>query len=142
MFRASKLTGHEKLRFSLQHGAALPLTWLMRFYPYMNDESTHREDAVLQNEVLTVKEVAAYLRVSRVTVWRLCQRGTLRALRVGRHWRICREDLLDFVRGPQPPRLIALDSSTVAGDGKSPGIVENPEGTGDGPVNDLDDVDS
>jgi len=47
-----------------------------------------------QNELMTVKEVAAYLRVSRVTVWRWCQQGVLPAFRIGRDWRIRREELL------------------------------------------------
>jgi excisionase family DNA binding protein len=55
-----------------------------------------REENSLQNEVLTVKEVADYLRVSRVTAWRWCQQGTLPAFRIGRHWRIHRDDLLDI----------------------------------------------
>ncbi len=48
----------------------------------------------LANELLTVQEVAAYLRVSRVTVWRWCQQGILPAFRIGRNWRIRRDVLL------------------------------------------------
>jgi excisionase family DNA binding protein len=68
----------------------------------MGDGATHSKENILENEVLTVKEVAAYLRVSRVTVWRWCQRGTLPALRVGRNWRIHRDDLLNLLERPQP----------------------------------------
>jgi excisionase family DNA binding protein len=42
-------------------------------------------------ELLTVQEVAEHLRVSRVTVWRWCQKGTLPAFRISRHWRIPRD---------------------------------------------------
>lgn len=45
------------------------------------------------NEVLTVKEVATYLRVSRTTVWRWCHEGTLRSFRLGNAYRIHREEL-------------------------------------------------
>lgn len=48
----------------------------------------------LMNEILTVQEVANYLRVSRVTIWRWCKQGVLPASRIGRNWRINREDLL------------------------------------------------
>lgn len=48
----------------------------------------------LSNEILTVQEVANYLRVSRVTIWRWCKQGVLPASRVGRNWRIHREDLI------------------------------------------------
>jgi excisionase family DNA binding protein len=47
----------------------------------------------LANELLTVQEVAVYLRVSRVTVWRWCQQGILPAFRIGRNWRIRRDVL-------------------------------------------------
>lgn len=47
-----------------------------------------------QNELLTVREVAAYLRVSRVTAWRWCQQGIIPAFRIGRNWRVCRNELL------------------------------------------------
>jgi len=43
--------------------------------------------------VLTVNEVAAYLKISPTTVWRHCVRGQLPAFRVGRQWRVAREDL-------------------------------------------------
>lgn len=37
--------------------------------------------------VLTVAEVAAYLRISETTVWRWCHSGKLPAFRIGRSWR-------------------------------------------------------
>jgi excisionase family DNA binding protein len=60
--------------------------------------STQVNGNALQNELLTVKEVAEYLRVSRVTAWRWCQQGIIPAFRIGRNWRIRREDLLDLER--------------------------------------------
>lgn len=44
-------------------------------------------------EVLTVGEVATYLRVSETTVWRWCSNGRLPAFRIGRSWRVRRSDL-------------------------------------------------
>ena len=57
-------------------------------------ESTQSDQNFWDNELLTVSEVAAYLRVGRVTVWRWCKQGHLRASQVGHHWRIHRDDLL------------------------------------------------
>lgn len=48
-------------------------------------------------ELLTVAEVAAGLRVSRMTVYRLIHAGTLPALRVGKTYRIRRRDLEAFL---------------------------------------------
>ena len=39
-------------------------------------------------ELLTVQEVAQYLKLSRSTVWRWCQQGKLNAIKLGRSWRI------------------------------------------------------
>lgn len=38
--------------------------------------------------LLTVSEAAAYLRVSRATLWRWCQEGRVPALKIGHEWRI------------------------------------------------------
>ncbi len=59
----------------------------------MSDLSTNNKGNIWQNELLTVNEVAAYLRVSRVTVWRWCQQGVIPAFRIGRNWRVRRDDL-------------------------------------------------
>ena len=56
--------------------------------------SIPNEENAWGNELLTVKEVAAYLRVSRVTAWRWCQQGIIPAFRIGRNWRIRRDELL------------------------------------------------
>jgi excisionase family DNA binding protein len=60
----------------------------------MNGASTHSKGHIMENELLTVKEVAAYLRISRVTAWRWCQEGIIPAFRIGRSWRIRRDELL------------------------------------------------
>jgi excisionase family DNA binding protein len=74
--------------------------------------STQADGNALPNELLTVKEVADYLRVSRVTAWRWCQQGVIPAFRIGRNWRIRREDLLDLERASvySPKQPIALGS--------------------------------
>ena len=43
--------------------------------------------------MLTVKEVATYLRVSRTTVRRWCHEGTLKSFRLGHTYRIHHEEL-------------------------------------------------
>ena len=54
------------------------------------------QDNTLPNELLTVKEAAVYLRVSRVTAWRWCQQGVIPAFQVGRTWRIPKDELLEL----------------------------------------------
>ncbi len=43
--------------------------------------------------ILTVREVAAYLRLHAVTVYRMAQHGALPAFRVGRGWRFKRDQI-------------------------------------------------
>lgn len=50
-------------------------------------------------ELLTPKEVAGILRVSPRTVQRWVKEGKLRAVRVGKLWRIPREALEEFIYG-------------------------------------------
>jgi len=75
------------------------------FYPNKRFKPCWEAVDVLRKEILTVREVADYLRVSRVTVWRWCQEGTLPASRIGRNWRIRRDDLFQVLEERQPSRL-------------------------------------
>ena len=49
------------------------------------------------DEILTVPEVAKYLKVSRTTVWRWCNDGKLLAFKVGKNWRIHRSEIEKIV---------------------------------------------
>ena len=47
---------------------------------------------------LTIAEVAATMRVSKMTVYRLVHNGELPALRVGRSFRVTEEDVNEYLR--------------------------------------------
>src|SRR4028118_1660922 len=49
-------------------------------------------------ELLDTDDVAAYLGVGSVTVWRWCRDGVLPCLKIGRGWRIRREALEGFLK--------------------------------------------
>lgn len=53
------------------------------------------------DELLTVEEVAAYLRVSRTTVWRWCQAKKVPAFKIGREWRISAPVLAELMLAQQ-----------------------------------------
>lgn len=55
---------------------------------------------------LTVKEVADRLRVSKMTVYRLIQDGSLPAVRLGRSFRISRYEAFEYIKDSQyvPPQ--------------------------------------
>ncbi len=64
-------------------------------------EQTNQSSAthpVSPDELLTIAEVAIYLKLSRRTAWRWCKAGQLPAVKVGHQWRVARSDLENFVR--------------------------------------------
>ncbi len=59
------------------------------------------------DKLLTVPEVAAYLRLNRFTVYRMVARGELPAMRVSDQWRFKERDLeawLEQQKRPKTPR--------------------------------------
>lgn len=44
-------------------------------------------------EILTPDEVAAYLKISKKTVYKIVRSGALPAFKAGKHWRVRRADL-------------------------------------------------
>ena len=60
-----------------------------------------------EKDLLDAEDVARYLGVGPVTVWRWCRDGTLPCTKVGRGWRVRREALRDFLRrGERPGTLV------------------------------------
>jgi excisionase family DNA binding protein len=66
------------------------------------------------SDVMTIQEVASYLKVDYATAWRMCIVGTLRAFRVGQVWRIARADI-ERLMGRKPMRVVGQHSSQRAG---------------------------
>ena len=64
--------------------------------------------------VLTVKEVAEYLRVTPKTVYQLVKQGALKSFRVGRAVRFRRADVEDFV-AESATSSVATDQRSLFG---------------------------
>ncbi len=62
----------------------------------------------MPEDILTIREVADYLKVTERTLYRLVQEGKLPAFKVGNSWRFRREDLERWIsdqsRGTEPTR--------------------------------------
>lgn len=56
-------------------------------------------DSVLpsEGEILTVSEVARFLRVPKSTVYKLARVGELPASKIGKHWRFLRRDIHEWM---------------------------------------------
>jgi excisionase family DNA binding protein len=72
-----------------------------------NGKGTARE-----KELLAATDVAGMIGVKETTVYRWCKEGKLPCLKVGKHWRIRREALEDFLKESERPRTLVgqLDS--------------------------------
>jgi excisionase family DNA binding protein len=72
-----------------------------------NGKGTARE-----MELLAATDVAGMIGVKETTVYKWCKEGKLPCLKVGKHWRIRREALEDFLRESERPRTLVgqLDS--------------------------------
>ena len=53
------------------------------------------------NEVLNIKELSQYLKISRSTLYKLSQNGSLPGQKIGRHWRF-HKDTIDRWLGENP----------------------------------------
>ena len=70
-------------------------------------------------EIMTVEEVAAYLKVSKNTIRRWCVKGKLPAFKIEREWRIYREDLERVIRQSSYGQdKVQVPSPAIAGAGK------------------------
>ncbi len=58
----------------------------------------HTSGDISEVKFLTVAEVAATMRVSKMTVYRLVHSGELPAVRVGRSFRVTEEDVNEYLR--------------------------------------------
>jgi len=60
--------------------------------------ATNTTGDLSESTFLTIAEVAAMMRVSKMTVYRLVHGGELPALRVGRSFRVLEEDVNNYLR--------------------------------------------
>ena len=72
-----------------------------------NGKSTVRE-----TELLAAADVAGMIGVKETTVYKWCKEEKLPCLKVGKHWRVRREALEDFLKRSERPRTLVgqLDS--------------------------------
>jgi excisionase family DNA binding protein len=66
-----------------------------------NGKGTSRE-----TELLAATDVAELIGIKETTVYRWCKQGKLPCLKVGKHWRIRREALEDFLKRSERPRTL------------------------------------
>ena len=50
-----------------------------------------------EREIMTISQVADYLQISEVTTYKLVQEGRIPGFKIGRHWRVRRDDLREYI---------------------------------------------
>src|SRR5215207_2111737 len=70
-----------------------------------------------ETQLLAVADVAGMIGVKETTVYRWCSEEKLPCLKIGKHWRIRRGVLQDFLKQPdeRPGTLVGLLDSFLAG---------------------------
>jgi excisionase family DNA binding protein len=60
---------------------------------------THRKGVYspLEKEIMTITQVAEYLQISEMTTYKLVNEGKIEGFKIGRHWRVKKEDLTEFI---------------------------------------------
>ena len=54
--------------------------------------------------IMTIEELAVYLKLSKSTLYKLCQEGKVPGQKVGRHWRFHKEMIDQWIRGSEGTR--------------------------------------
>ncbi|MCX5894842.1 MAG: helix-turn-helix domain-containing protein [Proteobacteria bacterium] len=54
------------------------------------------------SEIMTINEVADFLKLSKITIYKLVQKGDIPAFRVGNSWRFQRDKIELMVTNPLP----------------------------------------
>lgn len=57
----------------------------------------------MNDQMMTLNEVAEFLKVSPRTVWTLLKEGAIQAARIGRQWRVRHEAVLEYVKSTERP---------------------------------------
>ncbi len=56
-----------------------------------------KEVVLMEPEIMTISQVAKYLQISEMTTYKLVQEGKLPGFKIGRHWRVRRNDLDEHI---------------------------------------------
>ncbi|MEO0514157.1 MAG: helix-turn-helix domain-containing protein [Planctomycetota bacterium] len=58
--------------------------------------------AQISHAVMTIDDLAAYLKLSKSTLYKLCQAGKVPGQKVGKHWRFHRDSIDTWLKQTRP----------------------------------------
>jgi excisionase family DNA binding protein len=65
----------------------------------------------MEEEIMTTKEVAEYLRLAEATVYKLARDGNIPAMKLGRAWRFKRDLIDEWFRNEAMPHSVEMRDS-------------------------------
>lgn len=68
-----------------------------------------------QGEVLTIDELAVYLKIPKSTLYKLVREGKIPSLKVGRHWRFHKGAIEDWLRNNPDQDAVKAANADQAG---------------------------
>src|SRR5215218_1301646 len=72
----------------------------------MGEDMVNGKGTAREKELLAAVDVAELIGVKETTIYRWCKEGKLPCLKVGKHWRVRREALEDFLRRSERPSTL------------------------------------
>lgn len=72
---------------------------------------SHRQESIFMSDILSVREVAQYLKLNAQTVYRLVREGKLPASKIGKQWRFSRREIEALVRDHPAPEVTGEEAS-------------------------------
>jgi len=75
----------------------------------MADTSQAKEASLSNDQLMTIKEVADFLRISTISAYSWVRDGKLPAIRIGKEWRVRSRDLDEWLEVRSPARHVTLD---------------------------------
>ena len=70
------------------------------------------------SDILTLKEAAEYLRVSRQTVYNMIKDRRIKAYKVGREWRFFRSNIMEYLESTSRNRILSTKDEEANKDKK------------------------
>jgi len=75
----------------------------------MAETTQVREDSLANDQLMTIKEVADFLRISTISAYSWVRDGKLPAIRIGKEWRVRTRDLNEWLDVRSTAKHVALD---------------------------------
>ena len=75
----------------------------------LSADAASQEESLAQQHLMTIKEVADFLRISTISAYSWVRDGKLPAIRIGKEWRVRTRDLDEWLELRSTAKHVTLD---------------------------------